>query len=220
VKHRPYSVILFDEIEKAHPEVFNMLLQILDNGRLTDAKGRVVNFKNTIIVMTSNIGSEYMQELGSIGFMSGDEDTREQKEMDMKGKIRKALERYLRPEFLNRVDEIIIFSSLRPEVIRKIVDLQLTRVAERMAGREITVSFTPTLKQFIAQKGYDPHYGARPLKRAIQTLVLNALAKEIISGHIVPGEKVVVDAKDGNVVIASQTEKMITSQTRVPVEMK
>ncbi len=208
VKHRPYSVILFDEIEKAHPEVFNVLLQILDNGRLTDAKGRMINFKNTIIIMTSNIGGEYAQEMGKIGFASGDEDTRERKEGDMKDKIRKALERHFRPEFLNRLDEIIIFSSLTPEVIQKIVEIQLERVVKRMAGREISVSFTGEVKKFIAEKGYDPTYGARPLKRAIQTHILDMLAQEIIAGKIGEGDAVLVDAKDGKAVFGKGVKRV------------
>lgn len=207
VKHRPYSVILFDEIEKAHPDVFNILLQILDNGRLTDAKGRTVNFKNTIIIMTSNIGGEYMQELGRIGFMSGGEDTREQKEGDMKEKIRKALERHFRPEFLNRLDEIIIFSSLTPPVIQKIADIQLERVKTRMQGRGITVSFSADLKKFIAQKGYDSNYGARPLKRAIQTFILDPLAQEIIAGKVREGDSILADVKDGRIVFSTGVKK-------------
>lgn len=214
IKHRPYSVVLFDEIEKAHPEVFNILLQILDNGRLTDAKGRTVNFKNTILIMTSNIGGEYVQELGHIGFMSGDEDTRERKEGDMKEKIRKALERHFRPEFLNRLDEIIIFSSLTPAVIQKIVDIQLERVRMRMAGKEIGVSFTPELKKFIAEKGYDPSYGARPLKRAVQSLILDPLAQEIIAGRIHDGDAVLVEVRDGAVTFAKGIKK-INGKSRV-----
>jgi ATP-dependent Clp protease ATP-binding subunit ClpC len=197
VKHRPYSVILFDEVEKAHPEVFNILLQILDNGHLTDAKGRVVNFKNTIIIMTSNIGGEYIQEMGSIGFMSGGEDTAEGREGALKEKIRKALERRFRPEFLNRLDEIIVFSSLTPVVIQKIVEIQLERVKNRMQGREIAILFSPEVKKFIAEKGYDSQYGARPLKRAIQTHILDPLAQEIISGHIHSGESLLVRVEDG-----------------------
>lgn len=208
IKHRPYAVVLFDEIEKAHPEVFNVLLQILDNGRLTDAKGRTVNFKNTIIIMTSNIGGEYVQELGRIGFMGGGEDTREQKEGDMKEKIRKALERHFRPEFLNRLDEVIIFSSLTPPVIQKIVEIQLERVRKRMAGRDIAVVFTPELKKVIAEKGYDPQYGARPLKRAIQTQILDHLAGEIIGGRVKEGDSLLVDMKEGKVVAAPQIKRL------------
>ena len=208
VKHRPYSVILFDEIEKAHPEVFNVLLQILDNGRLTDAKGRTVNFKNTIIIMTSNIGGEYAQELGRIGFMSGDEDTKDRREGDMKEKIKKALERHFRPEFLNRLDEIIIFSSLKPQVIQKIVEIQLELVKKRMEGREISIAFAPELKKFIAEKGYDPTYGARPLKRAIQTYILDSLAQEIISGMVKEGDAVLAEIKDGKVVFGKGLKKV------------
>ncbi|MBI2122490.1 MAG: AAA family ATPase [Candidatus Sungbacteria bacterium] len=200
VKHRPYSVILFDEIEKAHPDVFNVLLQILDNGRLTDAKGRMVNFKNTIIIMTSNIGGEYVKEMGHLGFMGGDEDSKDRAENEMKEKIRKALERSFRPEFLNRLDEIIVFSSLSTAVIQKIVEIQLENVRRRMQGREISVSFTPEVKKFIAEKGFDPHYGARPLKRAIQVRLLDSLAQEIIAGHLRPGDAVLLDVKDGAVV--------------------
>lgn len=208
IKHRPYSVILFDEIEKAHPEVFNVLLQILDNGRLTDAKGRTVNFKNTIIIMTSNIGGEYVQELGRLGFASADEDTRDQKELDMKDKIRKSLERQFRPEFLNRLDEIIIFSSLTREIIQRIVDIQLQRVEKRMAGREISVAFTPELKKYIAERGFDAHYGARPLKRAIQTIILDPIAQKIVEGEIKDGDSVLLDVRDGAVVFLKNSKKL------------
>ena len=208
VKHRPYSVILFDEIEKAHPEVFNVLLQILDNGRLTDAKGRTVNFKNTIIIMTSNIGGEYAQEMGRLGFMGIGEDTRDQKEADMKEKIRKALDKYFRPEFLNRLDEIIIFSSLSLEVIQKIVDLQLEKTEQRMKGRGIKMVFTSELKKFMAEKGYDPQWGARPLKRAIQTLILDPLAQEIIAGRVKDGDSVLADVQNGVAVFARNFKKI------------
>ncbi len=208
VKHRPYSVILFDEIEKAHQDVFNVLLQILDNGRLTDAKGRVVNFKNTIIIMTSNIGGEFVQEFGRIGFMSIDENTREQRETDVKEKIRKALGRRFRPEFLNRLDEIIIFSSLSHIVIEQIVEIQLMRVGKRMERRDIGINFTPLLKKFIAEKGYDPQYGARPLKRAIQTHILDSLAQEIIAGKIYPGDSVLADVKEGKVEFLKNVKKL------------
>jgi len=219
IKHRPYSVILFDEIEKAHPEIFNVLLQILDNGRLTDAKGRTVNFKNTIVIMTSNIGSEFTREMGAIGFMGMDEDTRERKESDMKEKIRKALERHFRPEFLNRLDEVVIFSSLTPEVIQKITDIQLEKVAKRMEGREIEISFTPELRKFIAEKGYDEHYGARPLKRVIQSQILDPLAQEIIGGKIKAGDVVLADVKDGKVIF-SKGSKKVNSQERPVVAAK
>lgn len=215
VKHRPYSVILFDEIEKAHPEVFNILLQILDNGRLTDAKGRTVNFKNTIIVMTSNVGSEFVHEMGQIGFMTIDEDTRERKESDMKGRIRRALERNFRPEFLNRLDEIIFFSSLGQATIRKIVEIQLDRVAKRIEDREISVTFSNEVREMITDQGYDANYGARPLKRAIQSMILDPLAQEIISGKIMPGDSILVGVKDGKIVISPHAKKLISHNGRV-----
>lgn len=207
IKHRPYAVILFDEIEKAHPEVFNILLQILDNGRLTDAKGRTVNFKNAIIIMTSNIGGEYVQEMGRLGFMSEDEDTREQKETDVKEKIRKSLERHFRPEFLNRLDEIIIFSSLKPAIIQKIVEIQLARVVTRMSVRDIRVSFSDEVAKFIADIGYDAQYGARPLKRAIQKYILDPLAQEIISRAIGAGDNVFVSVQENKIAFTKQVVK-------------
>ena len=189
-------------------------MQILDNGRLTDAKGRTVNFKNAIIIMTSNIGSEFAEAMGRLGFASGSEDTREKHESDLKEKIQDALERRFRPEFLNRLDEIIIFSPLSPAVIQKIVEVQLSRVEERMRGREIVVSFTPELKKVVAQRGYSPNYGARPLKRAIQSLILDPLAQEIIGGKVRAGDSVLVDAKNGEVVL-ERAAKRISGRQRL-----
>ncbi len=208
IKHRPYSVILFDEIEKAHPDVFNILLQILDNGHLTDAKGRTVNFKNTIVIMTSNIGSEFAEAMGRLGFASLGEDSPESRDDGLKEKIHEALERRFRPEFLNRLDEVIIFSPLSPSVIQKIVEVQFERVRERMASREISVSFTPELKKFIAQRGYNPSYGARPLKRAIQSFILDPLAQEIIEGKVRAGDAVLVNVKDGEVILEKAMSRM------------
>ena len=199
IKHRPYSVVLFDEIEKAHPEVFNVLLAILDNGRLTDAKGRTVNFRNTIIIMTSNIGSEFVQEMARIGFAAQGEETREREEADLKEKIQKALEKSFRPEFLNRIDEIIIFNSLTKPVLENIVAVQLERLSERSAAKGIALSFSSSLKTFLVERGFDPRYGARPLKRAIQSYVLNPLAQEVISGKLKAGDRVMVEVRDGQV---------------------
>jgi ATP-dependent Clp protease ATP-binding subunit ClpB len=220
IKHRPYAVILFDEIEKAHPEVFNILLQILDNGRLTDAKGRAVNFKNAIIILTSNIGGEYVQELGRIGFSSEDEDTREAREGDMKEKIRKALERHFRPEFLNRLDEIVIFSSLTKPVIEKIVDIQFQQVAKRMASRGIELAFDPAVKTRLAEKGYDPHYGARPLKRAIQTLILDPLAQEILAGKIREGDTVRLSMEGEKIVFSPAVKPPSAKRSRLFASLK
>jgi ATP-dependent Clp protease ATP-binding subunit ClpB len=202
VRRRPYSVVLLDEVEKAHPEVFNTLLQVLDDGRLTDGKGRTVSFKNTIIIMTSNIGSDTILEWGTkrqeIGFKSGEEPTKEE---NLKTRIMDMLKERFRPEFLNRVDEIVMFHSLAKKQLSQIVDMQLAEVSKRLLAKRINVTFTDKLKNLIAEKGYDPAYGARPLKRAIQDLVLDELAMEIVSGNIHEGDHVTIDALKDKVVI-------------------
>jgi ATP-dependent Clp protease ATP-binding subunit ClpB len=185
VRRRPYSVILLDEIEKAHPDVFNVLLQILDDGRATDGQGRTVDFKNTVIIMTSNLGSTYIMSLGA-----GDEEEMRQRVMD-------ALRSNFRPEFLNRIDEIIIFRPLSKEQIGDIVDIQLMQVNGRLADRQMHLEVTPAAKEWIAERGYDPAFGARPLKRVIQRDVLDRLARLVLSGELRDGETVVIDA-DGN----------------------
>jgi len=197
VRHRPYSVVLFDEIEKAHPDVFNILLQVLDNGRLTDTKGRVVNFKNTIIVMTSNVGAEHIDQMESLGFGSAKQSDYE----GVKDKVMGALKRQFRPEFINRLDEIILFDVLKPEVVREIVDIQLTRVVNRMNDKEISITFTDAVRDFLATEGYDQKFGARPLKRVIQRKVLSPVANEIITGSVVEGGSIEVDMKDGEPVV-------------------
>ncbi|MDP3784737.1 MAG: AAA family ATPase, partial [bacterium] len=208
IRHRPYAVVLFDEIEKAHPEVFNVMLQILDAGRLTDAKGRHVNFKNTIIIMTSNVGSEFVREMEKLGF-EPEEDGKNKKEEELKDKIRKALEHRFRPEFLNRLDEIIIFNTLATEDLKKIVEIQLQKVYLRMQDKNITVKVSPEAKNYIAREGYDPNYGARPLKRFIQNQILNPLAEKLVGGIIKSGEGVTVDCKQGKLVfeLASSRKK-------------
>ena len=183
VRRKPYSVVLFDEVEKAHPEVFNLMLQVLDDGRLTDAKGRKVNFKNTIIIMTSNLGTEVINEYHGLGFSNAnnDESTRKQiQTRETDEKIMESLKRHFRPEFLNRLDEIIIFNSLKKTDIEKIVELQLDRVKERLAKKNIKIKISPELKSHLAQVGFDPIYGARPLKRVIQSLILNPLAQRLL----------------------------------------
>ncbi|MEK7627034.1 MAG: AAA family ATPase, partial [Patescibacteria group bacterium] len=201
IRRKPYSVILFDEIEKAHPEVFNILLQVLDNGCLADAKGRKVNFKNTIIIMTSNVGSDLLREMATLGFNEGRETSKEVKEEDIKDKIMSALRSNFKPEFLNRLDEIIIFSSLGKKEIEQIVDLQLVFVSERLAKKKIKIEVSLAAKKYLAEKGYDPNFGARPLKRLIQTEILDKLAIEIINGRIKDGDKIKVDAKENKIVI-------------------
>lgn len=200
VKHRPYSLILFDEIEKAHPEVFNILLQVLDNGRLTDGKGRTVDFKNTIIIMTSNLGGEYIHEMASLGFSLGAEEKKEQQKSELKNKIEAALRESFRPEFLNRIDEIIIFNPLGPKEIEKIVDLQIEKVNQRLAKRKIQVQLSKEAKNYLAKKGYDPEYGARPLKRLIEKEILDYLADKIIGGEVKEGSKISVAIKKGSLV--------------------
>lgn len=205
IRRKPYSVVLFDEIEKAHPDTFNMLLQILDDGRLTDAKGRRVNFKNTVIIMTSNVGSDVLlnsgKELGSIGFSDG-LTTRIGEDAETKERITNLLREQFRPEFLNRVDEIITFHSLTETEIADIVELQLKRVSARLKrekGVELTVS--PPAKKLLAEKGYDPVFGARPLKRVIQSIILNPLAMRIVKGEIKEGQEVAIGVSGGEVTI-------------------
>ncbi|MFA6393785.1 MAG: AAA family ATPase [Patescibacteria group bacterium] len=199
IRRRPYSVILFDEIEKAHPEVFNILLQVLEDGRLTDAKGRVVNFKNTIIIMTSNLGNEVIKEY-TIGFIdeSDRESVKDIRENEMKEKIDGILRENFKLEFLNRIDEIVIFKSLNKIDLMKIVDLELAKVEKRLKNKLITVKVGGKVKKMLADKGFDITYGARPLKRVIQNQILDELAMRIIEGKIKEGDKVTIDlgAKD------------------------
>lgn len=191
VKHRPYSVILFDEIEKAHPEIFNVLLQVLDNGRLTDSKGRLINFKNTIIIMTSNIGAQYIDKMQKIGFTASKNDAENYN--DTKEKVNDALKEHFRPEFLNRLDEIIIFDILSPEAIKNIVSIELQKVKERLADKDIKLEFTPATVEYLAKEGYNPQYGARPLKRLIQNRILNSVASLIIEQGVTRGGTIKVD---------------------------
>jgi len=208
VRRHPYSVVLFDEIEKAHPDMFNVLLQILDDGRLTDSKGRTVNFKNTIIIMTSNLGNEIIKQY-SIGFSDGS-DKKEAAQMrteEMKEKIDKILKDNFKLEFLNRIDEIVLFRSLTPAGLEKIVDLELTKVEKRLHNKNITMRISPKVKKLLAEKGYDITYGARPLKRIIQTMILDELALEIIEGKVNEGDKVKIDLGDKETVAISVNQK-------------
>jgi ATP-dependent Clp protease ATP-binding subunit ClpB len=183
VRRRPYSVVLFDEIEKAHPDVFNVFLQILDDGRLTDGQGRTVDFRNTVLIMTSNIGSQHIAELG--------EEDRE----TLLVRVDEALRSHFKPEFLNRVDETIVFHQLGRKETRRIVDIQLARVRGFLTDRRIELELSDAAKALLAERGYDPHYGARPLKRAIQRLVQDPLAMRILEGEFPEGSKVSVDAR-------------------------
>jgi ATP-dependent Clp protease ATP-binding subunit ClpB len=185
VRRRPYSVVLFDEIEKAHPDVFNVLLQIMDDGRLTDGKGRVVDFKNTIIIMTSNIGSAFLQAEG----LRSDEEFEKAAQQVMN-----QLHAHFRPEFLNRVDDIIVFRPLGKDQLVKIIELRLEDVRRLLADRKISLELTDAAKDLLLTQGYDPNFGARPLKRAIQKLIQDPLALKILDGEILHGDHVVVDA--------------------------
>lgn len=199
VRHRPYAVLLFDEIEKAHPEVFNILLQVLDNGYLTDAKGRKVNFRNTIIIMTSNIGAQYIDKMEQIGFAAaGSSDA--QNYLMAKDKVNGALKESFRPEFLNRIDEIIIFNILSPEAVKEIVSIQVKEVIERLAGKDITLNISPEVYEYLAKEGYNPHYGARPLRRLIQDKILTRVASLMVSRGVLSGGSVSVGYKNNEFV--------------------
>ncbi|HUJ75800.1 MAG TPA: ATP-dependent chaperone ClpB, partial [bacterium] len=190
VRRRPFSVILFDEIEKAHPDVFHVLLQVLDDGRLTDSQGRTVDFKNTVVLMTSNLGSQHI-----VGFKG-----REEQYQAMVALVMEEVNRHFRPEFLNRLDDIVVFHSLRPEQIKKIVEIQLARLLKRLEERHISVELTERAKSYLAEKGYDPQFGARPLKRAIQRELETPLSKSILRGEVKDGMSVIVDAREGHLV--------------------
>ncbi len=195
VRHRPYSVLLFDEIEKAHPEVFNILLQVLDAGTLTDSKGRKVNFRNTIIIMTSNIGAQYIDRMESIGFSANTSD--QSNYAQAKEKVQESLKSFFRPEFLNRIDEVIIFNILSPEAIRDIVGIQVKEVVERLAHKDITLTINPGVYEYLSREGYNPHYGARPLRRLIQDKILTKIAGLMVSRGVLSGGSIAVDVKNG-----------------------
>jgi ATP-dependent Clp protease ATP-binding subunit ClpC len=194
IRHRPYAVVLFDEIEKAHPEVFNVLLQVLDNGRLTDSKGRTVNFKNTVIIMTSNIGAEHIDKMETIGFAS--DTSAKTKYEETKANVEKALKDHFRPEFLNRLDDVIIFDILSEKAIEEIVNIQIEKVGERLLEKQIKIKLARSVYAFLAKEGYNPHYGARPLKRVIQDRILNPLAQLIIAKGLPAGSVVTVSVKN------------------------
>jgi len=208
VRHRPYSVLLFDEIEKAHPEVFNMLLQVIDEGRLTDGKGRVINFKNTIIILTSNIGSQFVEKMESIGFSNNSD---KEDYSNMKGKVMEALKDHFRPEFLNRLDETIIFDILSEEAILEIVKLRIKVVKDRLEAKEIGLKISDEALVYLAKEGYNPHYGARPLNRLIQNKILNPVASYIISNGVKAGDAILVSIKNDELLIQTQKGKIKSS---------
>lgn len=194
VRRSPYSVVLFDEIEKAHADVFNLLLQVLDEGRLTDSRGRIVNFKNTVIIMTSNIGNEYFQD--PTVTVKGVEE-----------KVKRELKNHFRPEFLNRLDEIIIFERLGIEHIQDIVDIQFATLKERIAEKKIEVRLSPAARQFLADKGFSPEYGARPIKRTMQKLVIDPLSIKVLNNEFKEGDRIIIDVKNRKIVFTSQKKE-------------
>jgi ATP-dependent Clp protease ATP-binding subunit ClpB len=208
VRHRPYAVILFDEIEKAHPEIFNVLLQVIDEGRLTDGKGRVVNFKNTIIILTSNIGSQFVEKMESIGFSNN---SAQNDYSNMKEKVMEALKDNFRPEFLNRLDEVIVFDVLSEEALKEIVNLRIKVVADRLTAKGINFEIKNEALTYLAKEGYDPHYGARPLNRLIQNKILNPVASYIIGNGVKKGDTVSVSVKNGELLIETKKGKIKSS---------
>jgi len=193
VRRRPYAVVLFDEIEKAHPEVLNVLLQLLDDGRLTDGKGRTVDFRNTVVIMTSNVGSQYIAERAIRGEAHLDEGVRRQ--------LLDALREHFKPEFLNRIDEVIFFHALSRADIRKVIDIQLGALLKRLEDRKIRLQMTDAARDLLIEEGYDPVYGARPLKRTIQRRILDPLALGVLQGQFKEGDLVKVDVDKGAIAL-------------------
>jgi len=209
VKHRPYSVVLFDEVEKAHPEVLNVLLQVLDDGRLTDGKGRVINFKNTVIILTSNLGSHLIQKMESLGFSNNGE----REEYDMtKDKVMGALKDFFKPEFLNRLDDVIVFDILSKKAIRQIVDLKIKVTEKRLLEKGITMEITEDSLDHLAKEGYDPHFGARPLSRLIQEKILNPIAMLIITKGVKKGDVISVTVKNEEILVENKKKKTKVSK--------
>jgi len=203
VRRKPYAVVLLDEIEKAHPDVFNLLLQVLDDGRLTDSRGRTVNFKNTVLIMTSNLGSDLIADHQPIGFGTdadrGDDDVRDQ--------VLRRLREHMRPEFLNRIDEIVIFRRLEPEQLEQITDLMLEQTRRRMHAQDIPVRFTPAAVRWLVEHGYDRTFGARPMRRTIQREVDTRLSAMLLDGGLLPGQSVTVDVEDERLAFSVEDER-------------
>jgi ATP-dependent Clp protease ATP-binding subunit ClpC len=202
LRRRPYSIVVFDEIEKAHPEAFNMLLQIMEEGHLSDARGRKVDFRNAIIIMTSNIGADLIKRQSALGFApKQDEKTEDKAYEEMRDKLINQLKRVFRPEFLNRVDATIVFKALTKDDITQIVDLELAKVEERLKEHQIKIQVTEAAKTLLSDEGYDPDYGARPLRRVIQYRVEDALSDALLAGEFKSKDTIVVDAEDNKIVM-------------------
>ena len=208
VRRKPYSVILFDEIEKAHPDVFNMLLQILDDGRLTDSHGRTVNFKNCVIIMTSNIGARLITDKKQLGFSGEKEENQTEKEYEnTKKEVMAELKKGFRPEFINRIDEIIVFHKLTEKELNQIVDIMLEQIKKRIGERDIKLEVDSKAKELIIKKGTDANYGARPLRRAIQNMIEDKLAEEILDGNLKAGDTAKITTKDEEIQIKVKVKK-------------
>ncbi|MFQ5408596.1 MAG: AAA family ATPase, partial [Anaerolineales bacterium] len=214
VRRRPYRVVLFDEIEKAHPDVWNALLQILDDGRLTDGQGHIVDFRNTVLIMTSNLGTEFAIRAGSLGFLR-DEDATMAANHD---KIESALKKTFRPEFLNRVDDIIIFSPLKIEDVEQIVGLQMEEIQERLSEYGLVVELTDGARNWLARQGYDPAFGARPLRRALQKHVESPLSVQLLRSEFASGDTVIVDATDEDGVSFRKKDEPVEVVVEEPAE--
>jgi ATP-dependent Clp protease ATP-binding subunit ClpC len=217
VRRKPYSVLLLDEIEKAHPDVFNILLQILEDGRLTDAQGRTVDFRNAIVIMTSNIGASEIARNTPLGFAVSDDETGITYD-DMKNRIMGELKKVFRPEFLNRIDEVIVFHKLQKDEIKEIVELLLRRIRESMAERELSLNLSDEAKDLLVEKGWDPSMGARPLRRAIQRYIEDPLADEVLRSSFEPGSTVDVDADGSEVEGGGEPEVKVS--IRAPVKKR
>jgi ATP-dependent Clp protease ATP-binding subunit ClpB len=212
IRHRPYAVILLDEVEKAHPEVFNILLQVLDSGHLTDAKGRKVNFKNTVIIMTSNIGAEFIDRMSTFGFTTDHGESAQF--MQAKDKVMESLKDYFRPEFLNRLDEVIVFDLLSKEDIAKIVDIQVADVVNRLAKKEIALTLSKEVREYLAEAGYDPKFGARPLRRVVQSKILTPVANMMVGEGVLQSGTVKVVMKKGELDFEIKKKGARREQTR------
>ena len=199
VRRKPYSVVLLDEIEKAHPDVFNILLQVLDDGRLTDNKGRTVDFKNTILIMTSNVGADIIQ--GFMEHLPADGGERQKMLADCRDEVLEVLKRTVRPEFLNRIDEVIMFEPLSQTDIRDILRMQMEDLRGKLAENGVNIGFTREFEDYMSTKGYEPAYGARPIKRLMQKELVNLLAKSILDGHVHRESEILIDVKDGQIAV-------------------
>jgi ATP-dependent Clp protease ATP-binding subunit ClpB len=205
VRRKPYSVILLDEIEKAHPDVFNTLLQVLDDGRLTDNKGRTVDFKNTILIMTSNVGADIIQSyMERLPLETAGESPRARMLAECREEVLEVLKRTVRPEFLNRIDEVIMFEPLSQTDIREILKMQIRDLQEKLSENGVTVEFTEGFEDYMSTKGYEPQYGARPIKRLMQKELINLLAKSILDGHVHRDSVILVDVRDGQIVVGDK----------------